>query len=58
MAEEGHYREIAAVQLYGDDGAPHDGDSPSHMKRIRDQHLFAAAAASAGKDAGRPEEGV
>jgi ABC-type multidrug transport system fused ATPase/permease subunit len=58
MAEEGHYRDIAAVQLYGDDGTGHDGDSPSHMKRIRDQHLFAAAAAAAGKDAGGPEEGV
>jgi ABC-type multidrug transport system fused ATPase/permease subunit len=55
MAEEGHYREIAAVQLYGDDAdgrAPDDGDSPSHMKRIRDPQLIAAAAAGAGKDAG------
>ena len=56
MAEEGHYREIAAVQLYGDEAAvPEDGESPSHMKRIRDGNLIAAAAASAGKDAG---EGV
>ena len=56
MAEEGHYQEIAAVQLYGDEGAvSEDGESPSHMKRIRDQNLIAAAAAGAGKDTG---EGV
>lgn len=61
MAQEGHYRDIAAVQLYGDDAdgrAPDDGDSPSHMKRIRDQQLIAAAAAGAGKDAGGPSEDV
>lgn len=61
MAEEGHYRDIAAVQLSGDerDGrAPEDGDSPSHMKRIRDQQLIAAAAAGAGKDASGPAEDV
>jgi ABC-type multidrug transport system fused ATPase/permease subunit len=60
MAEDGHYRDIAAVQLYGDDGdgRTQDGDSPSHMKRIRDQLQFAAAAAAAGNDAGGPGEGV
>ena len=50
MEEQGHYREIAAVQLYGDEAASDDGESPSHMKRIRDQHLIAAAAAGAGKE--------
>ena len=61
MAEEGHYREIAAVQLYGDDQdgrTPRDGDSPSHMKRIRDVHLVAAAAAAAGKQGDERAEGV
>jgi ABC-type multidrug transport system fused ATPase/permease subunit len=61
MAEEGHYRDIAAVQLYGDDRdgrTPSDGDSPSHMKRIRDQHLIAAAAASAGKEGDEGGGGV
>jgi ABC-type multidrug transport system fused ATPase/permease subunit len=38
MQEEGHYREIAAVQLYGEDGAPpiEPEDHPSWMKRLRD----------------------
>jgi ATP-binding cassette subfamily B protein len=37
MAEEGHYREIAAVQLSGEDevGGPLE-DMPSHMDRLRD----------------------
>ncbi len=38
MREHGHYREIAAVQLYGDDlDRDGDGDLPSHMDRSRDQ---------------------
>jgi ATP-binding cassette subfamily B protein len=49
VREEGHYQEIAAVQLYGDDGQPPDDESPSHMKRIRDEHMIAAASA-AGKE--------
>jgi ATP-binding cassette, subfamily B, multidrug efflux pump len=55
MEEEGHYREIAAVQLYGDDGREHapDEESPSAMKRLRDANAIAAAAAGAG----RGEEG-
>jgi ATP-binding cassette subfamily B protein len=54
MREHGHYRDIAAVQLYGDDKEARDADdeSPSHMKRIRDEHLIAAAAARAGKEGG------
>jgi ATP-binding cassette subfamily B protein len=42
MAEEGHYREIAAVQLYGDDEAP-AAENPSHMKRVQDQKKVDAA---------------
>jgi len=57
MREEGHYQEIAAVQLYGDDGQPPDDESPSHMKRIRDEHMIAAASA-AGKGQGREGGGV
>ena len=34
MAESGHYREIANVQLYGDDGPPEEPAAPSHMDRI------------------------
>jgi ATP-binding cassette subfamily B protein len=37
MAEEGHYRDIATVQLYGDEEMPSPAeDSPSHMDRLRD----------------------
>jgi ABC-type multidrug transport system ATPase subunit len=38
MAEEGHYREIAEVQLFGEDEAhgPLE-DMPSHMDRQRDK---------------------
>jgi ABC-type multidrug transport system fused ATPase/permease subunit len=39
MEQDGHYRHIAAVQLYGDDEEmpkPAE-DSPSHMKRVKDQ---------------------
>ena len=32
MSAGGHYREIAAAQLY-DEGSEPEGDSPSHMKR-------------------------
>ena len=34
MAESGHYREIAHVQLYGDDGPPTEAVVPSHMDRV------------------------
>ena len=38
MEQEGHYKYIASVQLYGDDDGPgeKDADSPSHMRRVRD----------------------
>ena len=54
MRQPGHYREIARVQLYGDDKelGERDEESPSHMKRIRDEQLIAAAAAGAGKEGG------
>jgi ABC-type multidrug transport system ATPase subunit len=52
MRRDGHYREIAAVQLYGDEplggDADDDGpDPPSHMDRVRDARRVAAAAATA-----------
>ena len=34
MLQKGHYREIAAVQLYGDE-AMADENEPSHVKRMR-----------------------
>ena len=35
MLRDGHYREIAAVQLHGDDGADDAVTEPSHVKRMR-----------------------
>ncbi len=55
MAEEGHYRDIAAVQLYGDE--PHEGDRPSHMDRVRDRSQVAVAAAAAGRGTEDPGPG-
>ena len=47
MIQDGHYRDIAAVQLTGDDAtkpnASRTGEAPSHMDRIRDpRHVTAA----------------
>jgi len=50
MAEEGHYREIAAAQLQGFDGEEAD-ENPSHMKRMRDEKYVAGAAAVAHDEA-------
>jgi ABC-type multidrug transport system fused ATPase/permease subunit len=37
MSEDGHYRDIANVQLHGDEDMPTPAeDSPSHMDRVRD----------------------
>jgi len=50
MEQDGHYREIAAAQLYGDDGgAPDTADAPSHMKRVSSEDQVAAAVAQADK---------
>lgn len=46
MAEDGHYREIAAVQLRRDSTGGPDEDNPSHMKRVRDNRLVNASAAA------------
>ncbi|MDB5357907.1 MAG: putative transporter ATP-binding protein [Phycisphaerales bacterium] len=49
MARDGHYREIAAVQLYGDDGREPKGETeeesehPSHMHRLRDPNVAKVA---------------
>jgi ATP-binding cassette subfamily B protein len=45
MEQDGHYREIAAVQLYGDDHVTTDrGELPSHMDRVQDPRQFAPSA--------------
>ncbi len=52
MREEGHYRDIAIVQLSGPDNQKSEAaDLPSHMDRIRDPRLVAAA-----KGAAKPED--
>ncbi|HWE00855.1 MAG TPA: ABC transporter ATP-binding protein [Tepidisphaeraceae bacterium] len=44
MASDGHYREIAAVQLFGDETLPSAHDRhPSHMRRMLDQHEATAS---------------
>jgi hypothetical protein len=46
MEQDGHYRDIAVVQLYGDDTSLTDeeGESPSHLKRMLDVRKTAAVA--------------
>jgi ABC-type multidrug transport system fused ATPase/permease subunit len=57
MREAGHYREIAEVQLFGDEDArPLGEDSPSHMDRLRNRKAGVVLAAS--RDAGNRSEGV
>jgi ATP-binding cassette subfamily B protein len=47
MREDGHYREIAEVQLFGDEDAlPSAEDSPSHMDRSRSRAAVAVLPAS------------
>jgi ABC-type multidrug transport system fused ATPase/permease subunit len=67
MNQRGHYAEIAAVQLYGDDGRDEDGNKrpieeqehPSHMRRIRDDRKLSEVAAAAKDDrSSRSEESV
>jgi ATP-binding cassette subfamily B protein len=44
VAQDGHYRHIAAVQLYGDETEATEGE-PSHMKRMRLERKMAVSAA-------------
>ncbi|HEV2294250.1 MAG TPA: ABC transporter ATP-binding protein [Tepidisphaeraceae bacterium] len=57
MRQEGHYRDIAAVQLYGDveepeqEPEPTTAEHPSHMKRVHDrQHVSEAIAQASESD--------
>jgi len=47
MREEGHYAEIAAAQLYGDEEMEVKSEHPSHMRRVQDPKQLAAATAAA-----------
>ena len=54
MKEDGHYRQIAEAQLYGDE-VVRGADDPSHMRRVQDDRRVAATAEAA-KDQQRKEE--
>jgi ATP-binding cassette subfamily B protein len=57
MQQEGHYAEIAAVQLYGDEDRPLDrSELPSHMDRVQDPREVAAAATRATEVERRQEQ--
>jgi ATP-binding cassette subfamily B multidrug efflux pump len=67
MQQDGHYREIAEVQLYGDTdeeeaadaepkpAEPQVAEHPSHMKRVHDQQHVSEAVAQAGESDGSVE---
>jgi ATP-binding cassette, subfamily B, multidrug efflux pump len=51
MEQDGHYREIAEAQLFGDDAMPvNPADAPSHMKRVQSAGEVSAAVAAVEKD--------
>jgi ATP-binding cassette subfamily B protein len=57
MLQDGHYREIAAVQLYGDDEGPRiAADLPSHMDRIQDPRQFEPATISGPAPTRKPDD--
>jgi ABC-type multidrug transport system ATPase subunit len=47
MEQDGHYREIAAVQLYGDEDFQDREEHPSHMRRVQDTKTLAAVTEAA-----------
>jgi ATP-binding cassette, subfamily B, multidrug efflux pump len=51
MEQDGHYREIAAAQLFGDETLTESlADAPSHMKRVQSVEEVEAAIAAAEKN--------
>jgi len=57
MEQDGHYRHIAAAQLYGDEGEKDaEGDSVSHMRRMYDTRKLAVAAAAGKQKADEDRE--
>jgi len=51
MERDGHYREIAEAQLFGDEASPESmSDAPSHMKRVQSVGEVEAAIAAAEKN--------
>jgi ATP-binding cassette subfamily B protein len=60
LKQDGHYREIAAAQLHGDDdfdsGTAQEADPSSHMKRVQSENQLAQAMDEAVKSAQSREE--
>jgi ATP-binding cassette subfamily B protein len=57
MAEDGHYREIAAVQLFGDElEQTPDGQAPSHMDRVGNPRELAVEAVTNREEVGNADE--
>ncbi len=56
MRQDGHYRQIAAAQLHGDEEElAKDGEHPSHMKRVQDETVMVAATEAAKEKGGRDD---
>lgn len=53
MQTDGHYREIAAAQLHGDEEEADTEANPSHIKRMRDEKLVADVAVAAREGEGK-----
>jgi ABC-type glutathione transport system ATPase component len=60
MAEDGHYREIAEVQLYADDDERRlrRTEHPAHMERVQEPGTIAVATADVEKTAATDEPTV
>jgi ATP-binding cassette subfamily B protein len=60
MRQDGHYRDIAAAQLYGDESAvPRGGpEDPSHMWRVQNEQSLRETTAAAKEQQQRAEEDV
>ncbi len=57
MEQAGHYRQIAAAQLYGDEGEKDaEGESVSHMRRMYDARKLAVVTAAGKKKAEEDRE--
>jgi hypothetical protein len=56
MEQPGHYRDIAAAQLYGDEARPDPAQHLSHMDRVRDPRQFAPIGIAAGSAPPSPRE--
>jgi ABC-type multidrug transport system fused ATPase/permease subunit len=56
MEEQGHYRHIAEVQLYGDEEEPDRSEHPSHMARVQDPRQFEQVGSGEPKEPQRQDD--